>query len=131
MSYEAYQAYCDQWGLDPKYTDSSKNYIVYSRVQSAFSVSAQLAAVEYRGNNVKLYIWDGSEYAAPIHKGYAFIVPTDSDVESIEIQQVYTENEYEELVENDGEEEMVAGKCRAGRKTTGSEYWSGVICVIL
>lgn len=97
MSYSEYVYYCNEWDINPKYSDSSKNYIIFSYYAKGDTI-AKLAEVEYYGNDVNLYIWDNVEMMmmpTPIYMGYVIVIPTEKNIQNINIIPTYTKEEYE------------------------------------
>lgn len=98
MNYTDYKAYCNKWNFEQKYTDSSQNYIVFSYLAyGSPNIDARLATVEYTDNNVTLYIWDDAYVSTADISAYVIIVPTTKPVNNINIQPVYTNEEYDNI----------------------------------
>ena len=98
MDYEEYTAFCERWEITPKYTDPNLNYIVRSFYPDRYHVPTKLFGVGYEDSAAVLYF---HEYTTilPEHGPQIFTIPTDQDVNSIEIVQVYTEEEYNNILE--------------------------------
>lgn len=96
MSYEDYKSYCDKWGIKAKYADSTKNYIVYSYLAYGIpNLYARLAAVEYNDDNqANLYIWEYESGATEDISAFVLVIPTDQNIDSINIVPVNTNSEY-------------------------------------
>lgn len=98
MNYNEYKAYCDEWGLKKEYSDVSKNYIVFSYMSKfSTSIEARLAAVDYNDNNVDLYIWDDPYGVAASISAYSIIIPTEKEINDINVVAVYTDEEFENI----------------------------------
>lgn len=98
MSYKNYKSYCEKWGLETKYSDNTKNYIIFSYLgYGAARIEARLANVEYNNNNVDIYIWDHSPGITGGMPAYVLIIPTDNNVNNINIVPVYTKSEYKNI----------------------------------
>ena len=101
MSYKEYNSYCNEWGLNKSYSDVSKNYIVFSYMAyGSPNLKARLATVEYNGNNVNLYIWDDAS-AGPTSNipAYCIVIPTEKEINNIDIVNVYEEKDFKLSVE--------------------------------
>lgn len=95
FDYEEYKEYCQKWNLKQNYTDSKQKYIIFSyATHSSMDIKARLAALEYIDKKVKLYVWDKSVVTASV-SGYVIIIPTNKDINSVEIQSLYTADEFE------------------------------------
>ena len=103
MNYSEYKSYCKEWGLKKIYSDSSKNYIVFSYI--AFNqpiLEARLAEVKYDGKNVNLYIWDYSSGWTVDISAYCIIVPTEKQIDNVNIIPTLTNESFNSLKENNG-----------------------------
>lgn len=102
MNYSEYKSYCNEWGLKKKYSDTSKNYIVFSYVAyGSPNLEARLAAVDYNDNNVDLYIWDdASGFTADI-SAYCIVIPTEKEINNINVVCVYTNTEFNNIKKYD------------------------------
>lgn len=102
MNYSEYKSYCNEWGLKKKYSDTSKNYIVFSYVAyGSLNLEARLAAVDYNDNNVDLYIWDdASGFTADI-SAYCIVIPTEKEINNINVVCVYTNTEFNNIKKYD------------------------------
>lgn len=102
MNYTEYRSYCKQWGIKAKYSDSTKNYIVFSYLAyGAPNLDARLASVEYNNNNVDLYIWDDVSGVTADISAYVLAIPTDKNIDLINIIPVYTDSEYKNIQKYD------------------------------
>lgn len=81
MNYSEYKSYCNEWGLKKEYSDISKNYIVFFYVAyGSPNLEARLAAVDYNGNNVDLYIWDDASGVTADISAYCIVIPTEKEI---------------------------------------------------
>lgn len=89
-------------GIKEKYSDTSKNYIVFSYVAyGSPNLEARLAAVDYNDNNVDLYIWDdASGFTADI-SAYCIVIPTEKEINNINVVCVYTNTEFNNIKKYD------------------------------
>lgn len=98
MSYDEYKSYCNEWGLKKVYFDKSKDYIVFSYVGYGNpNLDARLAGVQYDANNVDLYIWDHASGVTADNSAYCIVIPTEKEVDSINIIGVYTNTEFNNI----------------------------------
>ncbi len=98
MSYEKYKSYCNEWGIETKYSNSTKNYIVFSYASYGDThLEVRLAAVEYNNNNVDVYIWDEASGIGEDISAYILVIPTDKNIDSINIVPTYTNFEFENI----------------------------------
>lgn len=102
MNYSGYKSYFSKWGIKKKYSDSTKNYIVFSYLaKNSPNLKARLAAVEYNNNNVDLYIWDDASGVTADISAYVLVIPTDKNIDTINIVPVYTKSEYQNMQKED------------------------------
>lgn len=103
MDYSDYKNYCNENNIKVKFSDTSKNYIVYSYLSASATTKARLAAVDYIEDEANLYLWkhdeDSDEPSACI-----VIVPTDKNINSINIIPVYTKKEFKNIEKNGSKE---------------------------
>lgn len=93
MNYEEYSNYCKTWNLKQKYTDNNLNYIVYSyNTDYSPNIEAKLIGLEINNKVANLYIWDKKE-TINNKNSYIIIIPTEKNVNAIEIKLTYTEEE--------------------------------------
>ena len=105
MSYSNYKSYCDKWGINAKYSDSTKEYIVFSYQASRFiTLKARLAGIEYQNSNVDIYMWDSS-HGLSGNSAYVLVIPTEESINNINIIPVYTDDEFKNI------------------QTYGASYW--------
>ena len=98
MSYKEYNSYCNEWGLNKSYSDMAKNYIVFSYMSyGSPNLEARLAAVEYNGNNVDLYIWDDASGFTEDISAYCIVIPTEKTINNINVVGVYTNTEFNNI----------------------------------
>jgi len=98
MNYSEYESYCNEWGLKKVYSDTSKNYIVFSYVADGSpEVDARLAAVDYNGNNVDIYIWDDTSGVTADTSAYSIVIPTEKEISNIYVVGVYTNKEFKNI----------------------------------
>lgn len=98
MNYSEYESYCNEWELKKEYSDTSKNYIVFSYVAYGSPIlEARLAAVDYNGNNVDIYIWDRSSGDTADISAYCIVIPTDKEINNINLVGVYTNTEFNNI----------------------------------
>ncbi len=101
MDYSEYESFCNEWGLKKAYSDISKNYIVFSYKSYGTPIlEARLASVEYSGNNANIYIWDDASGVAADISAYCIVIPTEKEIDNINIISVYTDEEFDNIVEN-------------------------------
>ena len=101
MNYDSYKDFCGAWNLVQKYYDNKQSYIVYSKfVRGKSILEARLADVIYNDSDSTLYVWDYSDGATDEIKGYVIVIPTDSIVETINIEKTYTQEEKNVLLGN-------------------------------
>lgn len=102
MNYNEYKSYCNKWGLKKEYSDTSKNYIVFSYVAKAsLNLEARLAAVDYNGNNVDLYIWDDASGVTVDISAYCIVIPTEKEINNINVVGIYTNTEFNNIKKYD------------------------------
>ena len=102
MSYGDYKSYCNKWGIKTKYSDTTKNYIVFSYLAyGSPNLSARLAAVEYKNNNVDLYIWDDASGVTGDISAYILVVPTNENINTINIVPLFSNAEYDNIQKYD------------------------------
>lgn len=102
MSYSEYKSYCNEWGLKKAYSDTTKNYIVFSYVAyGSPNLDARLAAVDYNGNNVDLYIWDDASGVTADISAYCIVIPTEKLINNINVVGVYTNTEFNNIKKYD------------------------------
>lgn len=102
MNYNEYKSYCNKWGLKKEYSDTSKNYIVFSYVAKASpNLEARLAAVDYNGNNVDLYIWDDASGVTVDISAYCIVIPTEKEINNINVVGIYTNTEFNNIKKYD------------------------------
>lgn len=101
MNYSEYKAYCEKWSLQQKYSNSSQNYIVFSYVMHGVhsNIRTRLAEVEYDNNDVNLYIWDDGFSSVADFSAYVIVVPTTNTVNNINLQPLYTLEEFDNIKE--------------------------------
>lgn len=98
MDYEEYVDYCEEWRLDQNYTDPDMKYIVRSRYTETYFDWVNLSNVTYEDDTALLYFVE--ESSIMFETGVTvFIIPTDQDVDTAEVVQVYTEDEYKNTLE--------------------------------
>lgn len=98
MSYEEYEEYCEEWGFKKAYKDSNKNYVVYSYMAYGnANIDVQLAKVEYKNEDIDLYVWDSASGFSEDISAYAIVIPTEENVKNINVITVYSEEEFEDI----------------------------------
>lgn len=101
MNYTEYKSYCEQWNFKQKYTDPSRNYIVFSYAATDKDwIKARLANIEYSGDSVNLYIWDTAGKSVPGQfdiSSYMIVIPINTTVDNVNIQPVYTKSEFKNI----------------------------------
>lgn len=98
MSYEEYVDYCEKWRLDQKYTDPDLKYIVRGRYTETYFDWVSLSDVRYEDTTAVLYFVE--ESSSMLENGVKiYIIPTEQDVDTVEVVQVYSEEEYENILE--------------------------------
>ena len=95
MSYADYAAYCETWGLDRKYDDPDRCYLVYAWV---YRGQPRLADVSRSGQTISLFLLDDTsagELKQIDQTAWVLTVPMEQSVESVEIRELMTQEEYE------------------------------------
>lgn len=101
MSYYEYVNYCNKYNLEQKYYDSNNNYIVFTYGASyVLDLKARLAEVEYINNEVNLYIWDDVLGDGGGRYSYTIVIPTEKDIDNVNVISVITEEEFDEMKSN-------------------------------
>lgn len=92
MKFDEYSQYCKDWNIKQKYSDKSKNYIIFAYWVGSSSVDADLAYVDYNNDRATLYIWDESYHGLTDDiSSYVIVVPTDNNVKNVKVQAVYND----------------------------------------
>ena len=99
MDYEEYAAFCEEWQLTQEYTDPDLNYIVRSFYTDEYYYVQEFYGVTYEGSTAKLYIHDESTPSVADSACQIYTVPTDQDVEDVKVVYVYSEEEYDNILE--------------------------------
>ena len=99
MDYEEYAAFCEEWQLTQVYTDPDLNYIVHSFYTEDYYYVQEFYGVTYEGSTAKLYIHDESTSSAVDSACHIYTVPTDQNVENVKIVYVYSEEQYDNILE--------------------------------
>lgn len=98
MDYEEYVDYCEEWRLHQDYADPDQNYIVRTFFTEPYRIDASFAGVGYEDSTAVLYFDEATTKWG--ERGIqVFIIPTDQDVDTVEVVQVYTEEEYNNILE--------------------------------
>ena len=61
------------------------------------NLDARLAAVDYNGNNVDLYIWDDASGVTADISAYCIVIPTEKEINNINVVGVYTDTEFNNI----------------------------------
>ena len=102
MSYANYKSYCNKWGIKAKYSDSTKNYIVFSYLAYGSPIlKARLADVKYNDSNVDIYMWDDASGVTADISAYVLVIPTEKNTDNINIIPVYTNAEFKNIQKYD------------------------------
>lgn len=102
MSYADYKSYCNKWGIKAKYSDSTKDYIVFSYLAYGSPIlEARLAGVEYNNSNVDIYMWDDASGVTADISAYVLVIPTEKNINNINIIPVYTNAEFKNIQKYD------------------------------
>lgn len=102
MSYANYKSYCNKWGIKTKYSDTTKDYIVFSYLTyDSPSLKARLAGVEYNNSNVDIYMWDNASVVTADISAYVLVIPTEKNINNINIIPVYTNAEFKNIQKYD------------------------------
>ena len=102
MSYADYKSYCNKWGIKEKYSDSTKDYIVFSYLAYGSPIlEARLAGVEYNNSNVDIYMWDDASGVTADISAYVLVIPTEKNINNINIIPVYTNAEFKNIQKYD------------------------------
>lgn len=98
MSYTSYKVYCNKWGIKAKYSDATKDYIVISYLSYGSPIlDARLADVEYNDSNVDVYMWDHASGVTADISAYVLVIPTEENINNINIIPVYTNAEFQNM----------------------------------
>ena len=105
MTYDQYVDFCTSRNIDVNYTDTSKNYIVFSyskhnvRMLRLAEVD-HLGEVENMGDVTCVYVWIDTDTSEALStKASAVIIPTDITINTIvDIVPVYTEKEFRDTI---------------------------------
>ena len=101
FNFNEYKAYCEKWNINQKYTDESLKYIVFSSMESETEgIDVRLADVKFRNNNVNLYLWDNLTGSYENVSMYFVIIPTENEINNMNIIPINTIEEYEYNKEN-------------------------------
>jgi hypothetical protein len=100
LSLDEYKEFCDKLNITQKYSDNTKNYIVFSYFNKfAKNIDAYLIDVDYEDTKVQLFIREDItyDYTSNGGYGYVFVIPTTKKVTEFEIIPVVTEDEFEDI----------------------------------
>ena len=98
MNYSEYESYCEKWGINKIYSDKTMKYIVVSYLfYDTPILEARLAEVKYSENNVNLYIWDNTDGFTLDISAYSIVIPTENDVNNINVIGLYTSEEFDNI----------------------------------
>ena len=104
LNYEEYSNFCLKYGINKKYNDDDRNYIVYFyTAKVANSINAKLGDVKYEGNKVTLYIWSKVNYDGGMiiddgaREAYVIIIPTDMRFVKYKIEPLIHRIEYNKI----------------------------------
>ena len=98
MNYIEYESYCEKWGINKIYSDKTMKYIVVSYLfYDTPILEARLAEVKYSENNVNLYIWDNTDGFTLDISAYSIVIPTENDVNNINVIGLYTSEEFDNI----------------------------------
>ena len=101
LNYDEYKAYCEKWQINQKYTDESLKYIIFSSMEcETEGIDVKLADVKYRNSSVNLYLWDNLTGSYENVSMYFVIIPTENEVNNVNIIPIHTKQEYEYEKEN-------------------------------
>ncbi len=98
MDYKEYAAFCEEWEIAAKYTDPDLNYIVRNFYTEDFYYDRMFCGVQYEGSTAKLYVHESITSSVVASATHIFIIPTDQDVDTVEVIQIYSEEEYENIL---------------------------------
>ena len=102
MNYSEYESYCEKWGINKIYSDKTMKYIVVSYLfYDTPILEARLAEVKYSENNVNLYIWDNTDGFTLDISAYSIVIPTENDVNNINVIGIYTSEEFDNIIKFD------------------------------
>ena len=98
LDYKEYEDYCNKWDIKQKYNDKNKNYIVFSYLGIGLTqLEARLGSVIYKDSKATLYVWDDADGVVASILTYVIVIPTDKEVEKVEVIPMYTEEEFENI----------------------------------
>ncbi|MBR4700965.1 MAG: hypothetical protein IKP19_04640 [Oscillospiraceae bacterium] len=97
MTYEAYAAYCEKWGLEQKYKDPDRRYLVYATAEFSFAKRQPcLTDVQYFGQTAYLFLYYKTLYhSIDYRSAWVLTVPTDAEVSNLELPRLLTRADYE------------------------------------
>ena len=97
MNYEEYVDYCEEWRLLQKYTDPEMNYIVRSFYIEPYDIDSEFFGIRYEDSTAQLCFYEDN-LSLSYDGAYIYIIPTDQEIDNVEIIQVYSEEEYEDIL---------------------------------
>lgn len=101
MSYSQYRNYCNKWKLEQKYNMTDSKYIVFAHEEGgAASVKAIFSGIEINNKTATLYIWDEGSGLVADTSAYVIIIPTKLDIKNVEVQALYSKEQYNKMVGN-------------------------------
>ena len=123
LDYEAYAAYCAEFGLEQVYTDETANYLTVSYA-AAHAAAAEAAPVDMvvRGDRVWLWLWDSVSGSMNDTAGYVLTIPVPAEATILEEPiPVFTdlEKELQTLYHSTAVTEQADGKLRIEGWTAG------------
>lgn len=138
MSLEEYARFCSDWGLTQKYT-APGDYLVFScRATGMPIVEAALGGVIYDGaGTATLCVWDRFSGSSADCVGYLIAVPAAREVQTVEVQPLYTRMEFNRLAGRNPLEghhfstEDNAPLAEACRLHSGNETLDGLVNAML
>ena len=98
MNYEEYVDYCEEWRLYQKYSDPKLNYIVRSFYTEPYDIDSELSGIRYDNSTAELYFYEDKLSSLSYDGAFIYIIPTDQDVDNVEVVQAYSEEEYEDIL---------------------------------
>ena len=99
LTLKEYQDFCEKWGLKVKYKDPGKLYMLVAYASdNQYIVKARLANAVETNDQVKLYLWEDVAGFTNNVSAYVLVVPVEWSTHRKEINVVYTEKEYNNLI---------------------------------
>lgn len=96
LTYNDYKKYCEKWGINQKYNDSDKKYMMSSYSEYGSVVSdVRLANAYIDEDKVTLYLWSDFKGESTNIEGYFVVVPVSGNITHGSVNDLYTKEEYD------------------------------------